>query len=98
MDKPADHDDRQNSDGNVDVEGVSPAIGIGKPAAKRGADDGRNDHSKGEDSHGCSAHAGRKALKQDGLGEWLKRAASGALNDAGNEDEAEGRCSSAEEG
>jgi len=98
VDKAADHEDSKDADGDVDVEGVAPAVRIGKPAAERGTDDGSDNHPKAEDGHCGSAHARRKTFQQDGLGQRLERAATGALNDAGKQDETEGGRGSAEEG
>ncbi len=53
VDEAADHEDGQRADGDVDVEGIAPAVGVGQPAAEGGAEDGRDDDAKGEEGHGA---------------------------------------------
>ena len=83
MDEAADHEDGEDADGDVDVEGVAPGVGVGEPSAESGAEDGRDDDPKSEDGHGCSAFGGWEGFEEDGLGERLQGAAACALNDAG---------------
>ena len=97
VDEAADHDDGEDADGDVDVEGVAPGVGVGEPAAEGGAEDGGDDDSEGEDGHGGSAFGGREGFEEDGLGERLEGAAACALNDAGQQQEAEGGSGSAGE-
>ena len=80
----------EDADGDVDVEGVAPGVGVGEPAAEGGAEDGGDDDSEGEDGHGGAAFGGREGFEQDGLRERLQRSAACSLDDAGEEDEAEG--------
>ena len=89
MDEAVDHEEREHADGDVDVEGVAPGVGVGEPAAEGGAEDGGDDDAEGEDGHGGSAFGGREAFEQDGLRERLQRAAAGALDDAGEQHEGE---------
>ena len=93
-----DHEERRAADRDVDVEGVAPGVGVGEIAAEGGTEDGGDDDSEGEDGHGGAAFGGREAFEQDGLGDGLEGAAAGALDDAGEEDKAEGGCGSAGEG
>ena len=98
VDEAADHDDGENADGNVDVEGVAPAEGVGEPAAQRGAEH-RGDHdSEAVGGHGHGALLGRKAFEQDGLRQRLQRAAAGALQDAGQQNDGQRGRGAAEEG
>ena len=87
VDEAADHEDGENADGDIDVEGVAPAEGVGEPAAEGGAEDRSDDDSEAVGGHGHGAFATGEALEQDGLGERLERAAAGALEDAGEEDD-----------
>ncbi len=82
VDEAADHESGKNADGDVDIEGVSPAIGVCEPSAERGAEDGSDHDTEGEDSHGLPALPRFEAFEEDGLGERLERAAAGTLNDA----------------
>ena len=84
VDEAVDHEQGEDADGDVDVEGIAPGVGIGEPAAEGGAEDGGDDDSEGEDGHGGAALGGGKAFEQDGLGERLQGSAAGALDDAGD--------------
>ena len=97
VDEAADHEDREHADGDVDVEGVAPGVGVGEPAAERGAEHGSDDDAEGEDGHGRAAFARREAFEQDGLRERLKCAAACSLDDAREQNEAESRRGSAGE-
>ncbi len=90
VDEAADHEDGEDADGDVDVEGVAPGVGVGEPAAEGGAEDGGDDDSEGEDGHGGSALGGREGLEEDGLGERLEGASAGSLDDAGEEHDGRG--------
>src|SRR5581483_11538105 len=83
--KAADHERGENADRNIDVKSIAPTEGVRKPATQRGAEHGCYHHSEGEDGHGHSALAWLKAFKQDGLRQWLQRAATGALYNAGQQ-------------
>ncbi len=97
MDEAADHEDRQQADGNVDVEGIAPTEGIGEPAAQGGAED-RGDHdAQAVGGHGHGALGDGEAFEQDGLRERLQRAAARSLQDASQQDDAQRRRRSAEE-
>ena len=89
MDEAVDHEQREDADGDVDVEGVAPGVAVREPAAEGGAEDGSDDDAEGEDGHGGAALGRGEGLQQDGLRERLQRSAAGALNDAGDEDEGE---------
>ena len=97
VDEAGDHEDGENADGNVDVEGVAPTEGVGEPAAERGAEDGGDDDAEAIGGHGHGALCGGKAFEQDGLRERLQCAAAGALHDAGEQNDAERGRRSAEE-
>ena len=97
-DEAVDHEQGEDADGDVDVEGIAPGVGVGEPAAEGGAEDGCDDDSEGEDCHGCSAFAGWEGFEQDGLGEGLERSAAGALNYASEEQKSQGGGRSAGEG
>ena len=97
LDEAVDHEERQHADGDVDVEGVAPGVGVGEPAAEGGAEHGGDDDAEGEDGHGGAAFARREAFEQDGLREGLEGAAAGSLDDAGEQQEAEGGRGSAGE-
>ena len=97
VDEAVDHVEREEADGDIDVEGVAPGIGVGEPAAEGGAEDGGDDDSEGEDGHGGAALFGREGFEEDGLGERLEGSAACALDDAGEEHEGEGGGGSAGE-
>ena len=97
VDEAVDHEQGEDADGDVDVEGVAPGVGVGEPAAEGGAEDGGDDDSEGEDGHGGAAFGRREGFEQDGLRERLEGSAAGALNDAGEEHEGEGGGGSAGE-
>ena len=67
-DEAVDHEQGEDADGDVDVEGVAPGVGVGEPAPEGGAQNGRDDDSEGEDCHGGSAFFRRERLEEDGLG------------------------------
>ena len=69
VDEAADHDDGENADGNVDVEGVAPAKCVGEPAAQRGAEHRSTNDSEAVGGHGLGAVLEGEALEQDGLRE-----------------------------
>ena len=89
MDEAVDHVEGEQADGDVDVEGVAPGVGVCEPAAESGAEDRGDDDSKAEERHGAAALAGREGLEQDGLGERLEGASAGSLDDPGGENEGE---------
>src|SRR6185312_14133548 len=97
VDEPVDHVQREQADGDVDVEGEAPGIGVGEPAAERGSENGGNHDAEGKDGHGGSALGGRKAFQQDGLRERLECTATGALDNAGEQDDRQRPGSSAGE-
>ena len=76
-----DHEDGEDADGNVDVEGVAPAEGVGEPAAERGTQHRGNDDSQAIGGHGHGSLLRREAFEQDGLRKGLQRAAARALQD-----------------
>ena len=91
LDVLVDHVEGEDADGDVDVEGVAPGVGVGEPAAEGGAEDGGDDDAEGEDGHGGSAFDGRKAFEQDGLRERLEGSSAGSLDDAEEQQEGEAR-------
>ncbi len=91
MDEAANHEDGEDADGDVDVEGVAPGVGVGEPAAEGGAEDGGHDDSEGEDGHGGPAFGGWEGFEEDGLGERLESSAACALHDAGQQQDGQGR-------
>ncbi len=97
VDEAVDHEEGEDADGDVDVEGVAPGVGVGEPAAEGGTEDGGDDDSEGEDGHGGTAFCGREGLEEDGLGERLEGSAASALDDAGEKHDAEGGGGSAGE-
>jgi len=97
VDEAADHDNGKNADGNVDVESVAPAPGVGEPAAQCGAKHRSDDDSESIGGHGFGTVLEGEAFKQDGLRERLQGAATCALQDAGQEDDRERRGRAAEE-
>ena len=62
-----DQEEGEDADGDVDVEGVSPGVGVGEPAAESRAEDGGDDDSEGEDGDSSSAFGGREGFEKDGL-------------------------------
>ena len=60
VDEAVDHEQGEDADGDVDVKGVAPRVGVGEPAAEGGTEDGGDDDSEGEDCHGGSAFTGGK--------------------------------------
>ncbi len=97
MNELVDHEQREDADRDVDVEGVAPGVGVGEPAAEGGAEDGGDDDTEGEDGHGGAAFGGREGLEEDGLREGLEGASAGSLDDAREEHEGEGGGGSAGE-
>ena len=97
VDEAADHDDGENADGDVDVEGVAPAEGVGEPAAQGGAEHRRDHDAQAVGGHGLGALSERKAFEQDGLRKRLQRAAAGALHDARQQNDAQRGRRAAEE-
>ncbi len=86
FDEPHDHQDGQDADGNVDVEGPAPGIGVRQISAESWSKDGRDDHAQREDRQRTAALVGRKTLQQNGLRQGLQRAAAGALDGARDQD------------
>ncbi len=98
VDEAGDEDDRQDADRDVDVEGIAPAEGVGQPAAEGGSEHRGHDDAETIGGHGHGALGGGKALEQDRLRQGLQGASAGSLEHTGQEDDAEGRGRSAEEG
>ena len=71
FDEARNHEDGEDADRDVDVEGPAPGYVIGEPAAERGAEDGRDDDAEGEDRHGDAAFLRRENFRAG----WLGRAA-----------------------
>ncbi len=89
VDVAIDHEEGEYADGDIDVEGVAPGVGVGEPAAEGGAEDGSDDYSEGKDGHGGAALGRREGLEEDGLREGLECSAACSLDDAGEEHEGE---------
>src|SRR5271157_721996 len=90
LDVQVDHEERQDADGEIDVENPAPGVAVGDPTAEGGADDGGDDDAEAKDGHGGAVLAGRKALQQDGLGQRLHSAAANALQNAGHDQHGHG--------
>ncbi len=97
VDEAGDHQHRQQTHGNIDVEGVAPTESVREPAAQRGAQHRGDDDAEAIGRHGHGALFDREAFEQDGLRERLQRAATGPLEDASQQDDAQRGSRSAEE-
>ena len=97
VDEAGDHEDGERADGDVDVEGVAPGVGVGEPASEGGAEHRRDDDAESVGGHRLGTFGGRKAFEQDGLRQRLQRAASCALKNARKQDDRERWGGSAEE-
>ena len=97
VDEAGDHEDGQDADGNVDVEGVAPTEGVGEPAAQGGAEDGRDDDAEAVGGHGHGALLDGEAFEKNGLRERLQCAAAGALHHARQQDDRQRWSRAAEE-
>ncbi len=97
VDKPADHEERQDPDGKIDVERVAPAEGIGEPASERRSQDRRDDDTEAIGRHGLGTLLHREAFEQNRLRQRLQRAAARPLQDASQQHDRERGSGSAEE-
>ena len=90
FDEPRDHQDRDDADGNVDVERPAPRVGVGQVAAQRRSQHRGHDHAQCEDRHRAAALLGRETFQQNRLRQRLQRASAGALNGARDQDDRAG--------
>ena len=67
-----DHEDGEDADGNVDVEGVAPAEGVGEPAAQRWAEDRGDDDSEAVCGHATSIASPAESFRAG----WIAKAAA----------------------
>jgi len=98
VDEPGDEDDGEKADGDIDVEGIAPTECIGKPAAEGGTEHRGEHDAQAVGGHGHGTFGDGKAFEKDGLGEGLQGSAACSLEDAGEQDDAEGGGGSAKEG
>ena len=89
-------DDRDDADGNVDVEDPAPTVIVGEPAAGDRTEHGRDHDAERPERHRLPALLRRKRLQQDGLRQRLQSAAARALNDAADNEKRQVRRQSAE--
>ena len=97
FDEPVGEIQRNNADGDVDVENPAPAEIVGDPAAEGGADGGGDDHGHAVDGESHAAFGGRESIGEDGLFAGLQAAAGGSLQDAEENQHAEGGREAAQE-
>ena len=88
---------RKNSDGNIQQKNPAPGEIVGNPAAESGTNRGRQHDRKAVHGEGHAAFGGCKSVRQNGLLAGLQTAASGALQDAEENQHAKIRRQSAEE-
>jgi hypothetical protein len=79
FDKSADHEDSQDADRYIDIERVTPAIGVSEPASQCGSEDGGAHHAEPKQRHGDAALLRWKTLQKDGLRQRLQSSAAGPL-------------------
>jgi len=96
VDEAGDHDDRENADGDIDVKGVAPTEGIGKPAAQGGPDHRGHHDAESVGGHGHGTLGYGKAFEEDGLREGLQGSAACSLHHPGQQDDAQGGGGAAE--
>jgi len=76
VDEAVDHEEGEDADGDVDVEGVSPGVGVCEPAAEGGAEDRATTTPKPKRAIAAPPLARGEGLQHDGLGERLERPAA----------------------
>ena len=79
VDEPVGEIQRNNADGDVDVENPAPTEIVGDPAADGGADGGGDDDGHAVDGEGHAAFGGCESIGEDGLFAGLQAAAGGSL-------------------
>ena len=89
---------RQDAHGKIDEEDPPPGVVVGDPAAECGADGGRDDDRDCVERKGEATLFGREAVGEDRLGKGLKTTATGALQDAEDDDGAEAGGNAAQQG
>ena len=87
-----------DADGNVDEEDPAPTVVVDDPAADGGTENGREDDGHSVDGEGHGAFLGREGVGEDGLLAGLEAAAGCALQDAEEDEDAEGGRESAKQG
>ncbi len=97
MDEAIGEEQGEKADGDVDEEDPAPVVVVGDPAAEDRTDGGRGDDGDGVEGEGRGAFGGWEGVDENGLFDWRETAATDALEDAGDEHDAEGRCNAAEE-
>ncbi len=98
VDEARHHHQREDADGNVEVEDPAPGVVVGDPAAEGGADDGRDDDAESVGGHRLAVFLLREGLQQDGLGEGLQTASGEPLQDAEDDELGETAGHAAEQG
>ena len=91
------HQQRNDSDREVDVEHPAPAVCVGQPAADHRADDRGDDDAETPEAHGFAALVRGEGLEQDGLRQRLHRAAGCALQQPERNQEGERRRDAAQQ-
>ena len=89
-------DQRDDADGDVDVEDPAPAVVVGEPSAGDRAEHRRDHDAERPEGHRLPALFGGKGFQQNGLREWLQSSAAGALNHPTKDEERQGGCEPAE--
>ena len=85
FDQAGDEDEGEDADRDVDEEDPAPGEVVGDPAAKGGADGGREDGDEAVEGEGLAALLGLEGVGHDGLGHGLHAAAARALQNAADE-------------
>ena len=81
--------ERDETDGEVDEEDPVPVEVVGDPAAEGGADGGRDDDGHAVEGEGLAALFDGEGVGEDGLFAGCETASSGALQDAGDDEQRE---------
>jgi hypothetical protein len=97
FDEPRDHQNRERTDRDINVERPSLGVLVGEIATERWPEHRGHDHTQSKHGHGLPALGGRETFEQNGLRERLQRSAAGALQRARHQDEAEAAGRSAKE-
>src|ERR1019366_8058571 len=97
VDEAGDEHEGKNANGDVDEEDPAPGAVVCDPAAKSGADGGREDGDETVESKGLAALLGFKGVGHDGLGHGLHASAAEALHAAADEEDGQRWSCAAEE-
>src|SRR5579884_1989021 len=81
-DKGAGHQNRHDTDRDIDVEDPAPAIRLRQPAAEHGAENRRDYDAQSPKPHGLAAILRRESFEQDRLRQRLQASARRALKNA----------------